>query len=157
MSKNWTRVMPLNLTRPLVLVGAGNMGGALLRGWLAGGLDPSMVIALDPDPPPPVRAMLAGLGVTCLATPPTLDRAAGAPSAIVLAVKPQIMDAVVPSIAPLTGPDTVVLSVAAGRTLASLTRHFSTATAVVRSIPNTPAAVGRGITVAIANAFVSSS
>ena len=144
--------MSLTLDRPLVLLGAGNMGGALLKGWLAGGLDPKQVIALDPAPPEPMRALLASHGIACHATPPVQ----AAPAAvIVLAVKPQIMDEVLPPVARLAGPGTVVLSVAAGRTVASLARHFAPGTAIVRSIPNTPASVGRGVTAVFANAAVS--
>ena len=141
--------MTLSLDRPLVLVGAGNMGGALLKGWIAVGLSPSLVVAIDPAPPEPMRAMLAAQAIACNSRPPAL---ATPPAAIVLAVKPQLMEAVAPSVAPMVGPGTVVLSVAAGRTIASLARHFAPGTAIVRSIPNTPAAIGRGITVAIANA-----
>ena len=143
--------MQLSLPAPLVLVGAGNMGGALLKGLLAQGLDPELIVAIDPSPPEPMRALLAGHGIHCHAAAPDL---VSPPAAIVLAVKPQIMDAVAPKVAPLAGFTTVVLSVAAGRTIASLARHFAPGTAIVRSIPNTPAAVGRGITVAIANATV---
>ena len=143
--------MPIEISRPLVLAGAGNMGGALLKGWLAGGLDPRLVRALDPAPPEPMRALLASHGIACQTS---LAPDGAPPAAIVLAIKPQIMDAVAPTVAPLAGPDTVVLSVAAGRTIASLATHFAPGTAIVRSIPNTPAAVGRGITVAIANAAV---
>lgn len=140
--------MTLSLTAPLLLVGAGNMGGALLKGWMARGLNPALVVAQDPQPPEPMRALFAAHGIVCHATPPVLTVP---PQVILLAVKPQIMDQVVPGVAALAGDSTVVLSVAAGRTIASLARHFSPGTAIVRSIPNTPASVGRGITVAMAN------
>lgn len=138
-----------NLDGPLLLVGAGNMGGALLKGWLAGGLDVGLVAVQDPSPPEPMRALLAEHAIAYSANPPLLP---SPPAAIVLAVKPQLMEEVAPSVGRLSGPRTVVLSVAAGRTVASLARHFPAGTAIVRSIPNTPAAVGRGITAAIANA-----
>jgi pyrroline-5-carboxylate reductase len=77
------------------------------------------------------------------------------PAIVVLAVKPQIMNDVLPKLAPLIQSSTVVLSIAAGRTLANLASHLPDGTAVVRAMPNTPAAVGRGITVACANAAVS--
>ena len=143
--------MPLPLTGPLVLLGAGNMGGALLKGWLARGLDPELVVAIDPAPPEPMRLALAGHGIACHAMPPRLSHP---PEVIVLAVKPQIMDEVTPPVAKLAGPNTVVLSVAAGRTVASLARLFAPGAAIVRSIPNTPASVGRGITAVFANAAV---
>ena len=146
--------MPLSLTAPLVVVGVGNMGGALLKGLLAQGLDPKSVLAIDPSPPEPMAKALASHGIICHAQAPGL---ATPVAVILLAVKPQIMDAVAPKCAVLAGPNTVVLSVAAGRTIASLACHFPVGTAIVRSIPNTPAAIGRGITVAIANASVSPS
>ena len=141
----------MHLSGPLVLVGAGNMGGALLKGWLDRGLDPKDVVVQDPAPPPAMAAMMAAHGVACWPRLAVLDRA---PSVILLAVKPQIMDDVVPSVTAYCRPETAVLSVAAGRTIESLARHFPAGTAIVRTIPNTPAAVGRGITVVVANAAV---
>ena len=90
---------------------------------------------------------LSAHGLAAHAAPPRLK---AEPAVIVLAVKPQIMDQVLPAVAPLAGNITVVLSVAAGRTVASLARHFASGTAIVRTIPNTPAAIGRGITAAYA-------
>jgi pyrroline-5-carboxylate reductase len=141
--------MPVSLPSPLLLVGAGNMGGALLKGWLQQGLPAVSVVVQDPAPPPAMADMLASHGIACQPGPVTL---ASAPSVILLAVKPQIMDQVVPGIAAQAGPGTVVLSVAAGRTIASLAKHFKPQTAIVRTIPNTPASIGRGITAATANA-----
>src|SRR5690606_1118361 len=77
------------------------------------------------------------------------------PAVILVAVKPQIMDQVFPELATQAGPETLVLSIAAGKTIASFEAHLPAGTAVVRSIPNTPAAIGRGITVCCANAHVS--
>ena len=144
--------MSFSLPGPLVLVGAGNMGGALLKGWLDRGLKPSDVFVQDPAPPPPMLEVLNKHGVWHGAAVPQLP---APPSVLLLAVKPQIMDAVVPTVAHLAKPGTVVLSVAAGRTIESLARGFAKGTAIVRSIPNTPASVGRGITVAVANVHVS--
>jgi pyrroline-5-carboxylate reductase len=73
---------------------------------------------------------------------------------IVVAVKPQVIDEVFPPLAKLAGKNTVVLSIAAGRTIAGFEKHLPKGTAVVRSMPNTPAAIGRGITVGVANAHV---
>jgi pyrroline-5-carboxylate reductase len=78
-----------------------------------------------------------------------------APAIVVLAVKPQIMDGVLSKLAPRIGPSSVVLSIAAGRTLVRLASHLPDKAAIVRAMPNTPAAIGRGITVACANAHVS--
>ncbi len=142
--------MSLDLPGPLLLVGAGNMGGALLQGWLDQGLAASQIVVQDPSPPPAMAELLARHGIRAEAAP-TL---AVPPAVLLVAVKPQLMDQVFPSVARLAGPDTVVLSVAAGKTMASFERHLPAHTAVVRSIPNTPASVGRGITACVANAYV---
>lgn len=138
---------------PLILAGAGKMGGAMLTGWLAGGLDPSKVRVQDPSPPPEIAALLAKHGITAQAELAAADLG-GAPSVIIAAVKPQIMDAVFPSVARLAGPDTLTISIAAGKTIASFERHLGPGSAVIRTIPNTPAAIGRGITVCAPNAHV---
>jgi pyrroline-5-carboxylate reductase len=136
------------LNGPLVLVGAGNMGGALLAGWLDRGLPPHRIQVQDPSPPPAIAGLLARHGIAAQSLLQPGEPAA----AVLLAVKPQIMDATLPSILAHVGPRTVVLSVAAGRTVASMARGLPASTAIVRSIPNTPASVGRGMTVAMANA-----
>jgi pyrroline-5-carboxylate reductase len=135
-----------------VLVGAGKMGGALLDGWLTLGLDPKSVAVLEPQPSPDMTALAArGLRLN-----PEAD-AIGNAAAVVLAVKPQMAPQVVPTLASLIGASTVVVSIMAGRTLAFLEQALPTRTAVVRAMPNTPAAIGRGITVAAPNARVSAS
>lgn len=143
--------MPLTLDGDLILAGAGNMGGAMLAGWLAGGLDPKRIVVQDPTPPPAIKDLLAKHGIACHATLPARS---APPSVLLMAVKPQVMDEVFPPLAKLAGPATVVLSIAAGKTIAGFERHLAKGLAVVRSIPNTPAAVGRGITVATPNAHV---
>lgn len=142
--------MALELPGTLLLVGAGNMGGALLNGWLDQGLDPTRIIVQDPSPPPPMAALLAKHGIVAERTP----QPSSPPAVILVAVKPQLMDQVFPGVAKLAGKSTVVLSVAAGKTIASFERQLPSGTAVVRSIPNTPASIGRGITAAVANAHV---
>lgn len=139
--------MTTRLGGPLLLVGAGKMGGALLTGWLAEGLDPRQIFVQDPKPPPEVAALIDQSGVS-------VGVPGSAPSVLVLAVKPQMMDEVLPGLKPFLGKDTVVLSIAAGRTIAGIARHLGPEAAIVRSMPNTPAAIGRGITVAVANAHV---
>jgi pyrroline-5-carboxylate reductase len=134
---------------PLVLVGAGNMGGAMLNGWLDSGIDPTAIVVIDPKPPEAMAARLASAGVRCESSAPA-GMTAGV---LMLAVKPQIMDGVIEGLTGLVGPNTVSLSVAAGKTLAYFEERLGGA--VVRSIPNTPAMVGRGITGAVANAAVS--
>lgn len=127
------------------------MGGALLAGWLQKGLAPHRIVVQDPAPPPAMAALIAQHGIALRAT---VAEMAEAPAIVVMAVKPQIMDSVFPTLCPSIGRQTVVLSVAAGRTIASFERHAPSGTAIVRSIPNTPACVGRGITAAAANAHV---
>ena len=143
--------MSFSFDGPLLLVGAGKMGGALLEGLIARGLDPSRVRVQDPSPPDDVAAILARHGIAAEAG---VESFASPPGVILVAVKPQMMDAVFPAVAALAGPDTIVVSIAAGRTLASFEAHLAPAAAVVRAMPNTPAAVGRGITVCVANGNV---
>lgn len=130
--------MTLLLGAPLLLVGAGKMGGALLEGWLEEGLDPALVYVQDPAPPAEISDLLEKYGVK---GGEHYDLPAK-PGVIVLAVKPQIMDAVLPGVAGCLGPDSVVLSIAAGRTISSIAEHFEGATAIVRSMPNTHATIG---------------
>ena len=133
-------------TSRLALVGAGKMGGALLQGWLERGLDKRAALIIDPTPPPDSAAFLTGAGISAQSGPPSGVTA----RVIVVAVKPQIIRDVLSSLRPLIGRDTVALSIAAGTTLKQLAAGIGD-TAIVRSIPNTPAQVGRGVTVAIAN------
>jgi pyrroline-5-carboxylate reductase len=132
--------------RPLVLVGAGKMGSALLKGWLARGLKPRAAFVIDPVPPPDSAAFLAAEKVAAHTAPPAGIKAA----LIVVAVKPQVIAEILPGLRPLIDGSTIVLSVAAGTTLKNLKAGVGDC-AVVRTIPNTPAQVGRGVTVAIAN------
>ncbi len=133
----------------LVLVGAGKMGGAMLEGWHRLGLKFDNIVALEPQPAPEIIT----LGQRGLRINPALDTIAA--TAIVIAVKPQVAPEVVPSLARLARPDTVVISIMAGRTLAFLEKLLPARTAFVRAMPNTPAAIGRGISVAVPNARVS--
>lgn len=136
-------------TGPIVLIGAGNMGGALLTGWLKNGVPGYSVIVVDPNPSEPMRKMIADAGASHVIGVPA-DVTAGV---LFIAVKPQLMDAVLPALKAAVGEDTVVVSIAAGKTLASLEAHLGEA-AMVRAMPNTPAMVGRGVTGAFANARV---
>ena len=140
----------LNVPGTLVLVGAGKMGGALLGGWLQLGLDPRKVIVIEPQPSKEVIALKRrGLRIN-----PAI-KAGGTAAVIVLAIKPQTAPEALPGLVPLLGAKTVVVSIMAGRTLRFLERVWPRA-AIVRAMPNTPAAIGRGITVACPNARVSS-
>lgn len=132
----------------LVLVGAGQMGGALLAGWLKLGLAPGRVTVIDPKPPATIRAIIDAHGIALDPPSPAIA------DVLVLAVKPQLADEVMPLVKHLVGKTTVVVSVMAGKTIARMEQVYGADTAVVRTIPNTPAAVGRGITGAAANRHV---
>ena len=139
-----------NFAGTIMLVGAGKMGSAMLDGWLALGLSPASVVVIEPQPTPEITAFTSrGLKLNV----PLKD--VRDTSAIVIAVKPQVAPTVVPTLVPLLAPDTVVLSIMAGRTLAFLEGALAPSTALVRAMPNTPAAIGRGITVAAPNTKVS--
>ena len=133
----------------LLLAGAGKMGGALLAGWLERGLAPERVLVQDPAPPAEVAMLLARHAIPFQSE---IGALRDPPAVIIAAVKPQAMEAVLPGLARLAGPRTLVVSIAAGKTLAGFARHFAPGTAIVRAMPNTPAAIGRGITVCVANA-----
>lgn len=144
--------MTLSLQRPLVLVGAGKMGGALLSGWLDKGLSPKQVFVRDPTPSPDVARLIAERGIALNFS--VADIAARKPAVVLLAVKPQAMESVLPELGALVSPDTLFLSIAAGTSLLRLQDLLGGEIAAVRAMPNTPAAIGRGITAAFANAQV---
>ena len=134
---------------PIVLIGAGNMGGAMLSGWLKSGVAGSSIVVIDPGPSEQMMKTINDAGVTHVTSAP-----AGLTAGVLfLAVKPQVMDAVLPPVKGTVGSETVVVSVAAGKTLLFLENHLGEA-AMVRAMPNTPAMVGRGVTGAFANARV---
>jgi pyrroline-5-carboxylate reductase len=135
----------------LALIGAGKMGGAMLKGWLAGGLAPDRIVLVDPSPAPEIVALANGRGITL--NPAAAYRSA--PEVLVLAVKPQMLDAAAPDLESLAAPQTLVLSIIAGKTIADLRSRLPNAGAFVRAMPNTPAAVGRGITGAAADSATS--
>jgi pyrroline-5-carboxylate reductase len=132
----------------VVLIGAGKMGGALLQGWIGLGVDPARIVVMEPEPAASIEA-LAARGVRINPEPASICA-----DAIVIAVKPQIAAEIMPTIAALMSPSTVVVSIMAGRTMAFLAGALPHTAAVVRAMPNTPAAIGRGITVAVANSLV---
>ncbi len=140
--------MSLKLNGSVVLAGAGKMGAALLAGWLERGLDPASVIIQEPNLGGAALDLAEQQGIKVVGS---LGPLTEPPAVIVVAVKPQVMDDVFPTLAKAAGPETVVVSIAAGKTLASFERHLRKGTAVVRAMPNTPAAIGRGITGAVAN------
>ena len=129
----------------IVLVGAGNMGGALLNGWLRLGLDPRQVAVLEPQPPPQLTS-LASRGLRLNPDPTTLRQA----DVVVVAIKPQAAGEALAPLAPNISASALIVSIMAGRTLRFLAATFSRTKALVRAMPNLPAAIGRGITVAVA-------
>lgn len=130
----------------VLLVGCGRMGSALLEGWIAQGFDPKAIVVVEPG-----RLPDGVCGVADAKDIPDSFK----PSVVLLAVKPQMMDAVLPSYVRYA-EHALFLSIAAGRTLASFERVLGANASVVRTMPNTPAAVGRGITVACANRMATS-
>ncbi|MER2197287.1 pyrroline-5-carboxylate reductase [Methylobacterium brachiatum] len=132
----------------LVLAGAGKMGGAMLAGWLEAGLDPRATTIIDPVPARPIVDLCARHGIR-------LNPAEPEPGAVlVLAIKPQGLEAAAPSLDRLVGPDTLLVSILAGKTITDLRARLPRARAVVRAMPNLPASIGRGATGACANAEV---
>jgi pyrroline-5-carboxylate reductase len=135
-----------NLHGTIALAGAGKMGGAMLTGWLAGGLDAGRVVVVEPFPSDDIKA-LAAKGVRLN------PKDAGTADTLVVAVKPQMFREAGPALKQLVGPNTLVVSIMAGTPIAALEQVCGGM--VVRAMPNTPAAIGRGITVAVAARNVS--
>ncbi len=133
---------------PIVLAGAGKMGGAMLSGWLSRGLDPRRVAVIEPQPSGEIAA-LAAQGVRLNPSPGEV----GAVATLVVALKPQAFREAGPMLKSLAGSSTLVVSIMAGMTIASIEQVCGGC--VVRAMPNTPAAIGRGITVAVAASRVS--
>ena len=131
--------------RGMVLLGCGKMGGAMLEGWLAGGLPAKSVHVIDPNAPDWVAAR----GVHVNEDLP-VD-----PSIVIVAVKPQMMGEALPAIQAFGNGNTVLLSIAAGTKIAAFENVIGSETPIVRSMPNTPAAIGQGITAYCGNAHVS--
>lgn len=135
----------------LVLVGAGKMGSALLGGWLGRGIDGKSITIVDPAPSE--ETQMAARYKSVRVNPAIAEIAA--PAVLFLAIKPQTLDEAASQIAPLVGPQTLLLSILAGKTTGNLKARLPTATGIVRAMPNTPAAIRRGISAAYATAEVS--
>ena len=129
-------VEPLPGGGPIWLAGAGNMGGAMLRGWLGEGIAPDRITVIRPSGAP----VADGVAVH---TAPAPD--GGVPAVLVLAMKPQKLDEAAPALAPLVGEGTLLVSLLAGVEIASLARRFPRRRAIVRVMPNTPVAIGKGV------------
>jgi pyrroline-5-carboxylate reductase len=132
-----------NIAGTVVLAGAGKMGGAMLSGWLAQGLDAKSVVVIEPHATDDIRALLAK-GVRLNPLPKDVADVA----ALVIALKPQAFREAAPGLKPFATPATLVVSIMAGTTIAAIEQVCGGS--VVRAMPNTPAAIGRGITVAVA-------
>jgi pyrroline-5-carboxylate reductase len=141
MSSTTTRSLQ-NLSGTIALAGAGKMGGAMLSGWLAGGLDARRAVVIEPTPSDDISALVKQ-GVRL--NPSAKDT--GPVDALVVAVKPQSFREAGAKLRPFVGSSTLVVSIMAGATIASISEVCGGA--VVRAMPNTPAAIGRGITVAV--------
>jgi pyrroline-5-carboxylate reductase len=139
-----------NVHGTIALAGAGKMGGAMLSGWLAQGLDAKRVVVVEPHPSQEISA-LAARGVRLNPSP----KDTGAVATLVVALKPQMFREAGAMLKSFVGSTTLVVSIMAGTTIAALEEVCGGS--VVRAMPNTPAAIGRGITVAVAAKNVSPS
>ena len=128
----------------LLLAGAGKMGGALLRAWLGRGRDPRTICVIEPHPSAELAELAKAKGFA-------LRAPARPPEILVLAIKPQSLDGAAALLAPFAGPATLTVSILAGKTIAGIAAALPQAGAIVRAMPNLPAAVGRGMTVLVAN------
>ncbi|MEE4015336.1 pyrroline-5-carboxylate reductase [Roseibium sp. FZY0029] len=133
--------MSFSKERPFLLVGAGKMGGAMLSGWMAEGIDPAAIVVNDPHLSEEMDALLKKHGIRHVTTVPE-DLTAGI---VLVAVKPQMMDQVLPGLKSAVASDTLVLSVAAGTPISKFETFFGKVP-ICRCMPNTPAMVKRGIT-----------
>ncbi len=137
----------------LLLVGGGKMGSAMLQGWLQRSLSADDVTIIEPHDGT-AETLRATFNVDVHPDAAAVPEAAS-PETVVFAVKPQMMDEVIGPYAAYADNDCLFLSIAAGKTIAYFEDRLSKSAPVVRAMPNTPAAVGRGITVCCANAHVS--
>ncbi len=140
-------VSQLSLATSIVFVGAGKMGAALLSGLARAGA-PGRVEVIEPNPSFEVVALCDAQGFVLCGAPPAGEPPAGT---LLLAIKPQMLDSVAPTLSNLVGAETLVVSILAGKRISDLSARLG-AKAFVRAMPNTPAAIGRGITGAFANA-----
>lgn len=135
----------------ILLVGCGKMGGAMLDGWLARGLKPEDAVVVEPAHA--AAAAVRTKGITVVATADEVPESF-MPDIVLIAVKPQTMAEATPPLRRFAGTGATYLSIAAGKTIAGFEAVFGRDAAIVRAMPNTPAAVGRGITVLCANGNV---
>jgi len=136
-----------------ILAGCGKMGGAMLDGWIESGYADGGVHVIEPFAGA-VERFVSASQVTVYQSAAEIPETVK-PSVVILAVKPQTMDEAIAPLRRFVGPDTVFLSIAAGKTIGYFESKLGTEAAIVRAMPNTPAAVSRGITVHASNARVS--
>jgi pyrroline-5-carboxylate reductase len=149
MSSSVAAAQPLaQIQDTIVLAGAGKMGSAMLSGWLAQGLDARRVAVIEPNPSDDIGALVSK-GMALNPSPKQI----GAVATLVIALKPQTFGEAGLMLKPFVGPSTLLVSIMAGTTIASIS--YACGGSVVRAMPNTPAAIGRGITVAVAARNVS--
>lgn len=134
------------LPKSLVLIGAGKMGGAMLQGWLRIGMNPAGISLIDPHPSDEMVALATEKGMALNPDPPSLTSV----EVLVLATKPQMLDTAAPAVQALIRPQTLLISILAGKTLGDLAARLPNATAMIRAMPNLPASVQRGATGAAA-------
>ncbi len=135
----------------ITLIGAGNMGLAMLEGWASRGAHGAGVVVVDPNPSQRLRDLCAAHGFVLIGA----AGAGGAREAVVLAIKPQMLEAGAEAAAPFVGERSVVVSILAGKRIEDIAARLPAAQAIVRAMPNTPAAIGRGMTGAFASAGTS--
>ena len=129
--------------RGLVLLGCGKMGSAMLQGWLSDGLPPASVHVIDPYPSDWLQSTGVGINAALPANP----------AVVLIAVKPQMMGDALPAIAAMGNGETLFISVAAGTPISAFEEALGAESPIIRAMPNTPAAVGQGITAIIGNAL----
>ncbi|MEN3931247.1 pyrroline-5-carboxylate reductase [Microvirga sp. W0021] len=130
----------------LMLVGAGKMGGSLLEGWIKAGFPGDRVIVSDPYPSEEMAVYCVQHGITLNPASAPFE-----PEALVLAIKPQMLESSAAAINNFIGKSTVIISILAGKTISNLQSYLTNATAIVRTMPNLPASIGHGATGAYAN------
>lgn len=133
-----------------MLIGAGRMGGALLKGWIAHGVGP--LIAVEPNPSRELKRLAAQKRVTLLADVRDLPK--GKIAACIVAIKPQVLKDAAPTLREIAISGAPMISIAAGTTIKALTKAWGREARIVRAMPNTPGSIGRGITAIYATAKV---
>ena len=137
------------MKRPILLVGAGRMGGALLKGWIGAGIGPLAVV--EPSPSPALRKQARAGGYALYARASDSE---GSPRACVIALKPQVLRTEAPNLRRLAQSGAPMISIVAGTTIRNLQRVWGRNARIVRAMPNTPGAIGRGISALYASSKI---